>query len=89
MAFVPRHVTTKLFDSFIAKVRCSHVLVARLIALLLPCEMLNTDKHCALTFELTDAEHPKAIILLGRVCGHDVELLRIVANGDFDEAVSV
>ena len=28
--------------------------------------MLNTDKHCALTFELTDAERPKAIILLGR-----------------------
>ena len=66
-----------------------HVVVARLIALLLPCEMLNTDKHCALTFELTDAERPKAIILLGRVCGHDVELFRIVANADFDEAVSV
>jgi hypothetical protein len=47
------------------------------------------DKHRALTFEVTDAERPEAIILLGRICPHDVELCFLVANGDFDEAVGV
>jgi hypothetical protein len=89
MASSPRYVTT-------GTIRHAHFrgpMLARSIHLidnaLLPCEVLHTDEHRALLFELTDAERPEAIILLGRICRHDVELCFLVANGDSDEAVGV